>query len=167
MSNVADIHTIIEIPGHIGIYEVQEGKALLVKECVDRDEAEEWLTHERFMDQSCDQLQEEYLALVGHWLTDKAKETGIERKYICDWIVGLDIPRTINEDPAESANDQRGEEKDPMQDPSAIRIPDYSTQVEPPKPAFPLPADHECDRQGVPGHYTGEWDYAEDHDLPS
>lgn len=53
-----------------------------------------------------------------------------------------------------------------MQDPSALKIPDNQTPVEPPKAVFPLPADHECDRQGVPGHFTGEWDYAEDHDLP-
>ena len=35
MAGVADIHTIIEIPGHIGIYEVMtstgKGNALLVK----------------------------------------------------------------------------------------------------------------------------------------
>ena len=39
MANVADIHTIIEIPGHIGIYEVMTGQAILVKECTDREEA--------------------------------------------------------------------------------------------------------------------------------
>ena len=40
MANVADIHTIIEIPGRIGIYEVMTGQALLVKECADREETE-------------------------------------------------------------------------------------------------------------------------------
>ncbi len=44
MAGVADIHTIIEIPGHIGIYEVMENKAL-VKECADREEAEAWMAH--------------------------------------------------------------------------------------------------------------------------
>ena len=61
---------------------------------------------------------------------------------------------------------QRGKEKDLMQDPSVVRIPDNQTPVEPPKAVFPLPPDHECARQGVPGHFTGEWDYADDHDLP-
>ena len=56
-----------------------------------------------------------------------------------------------------------------MQDPSIVKIPDYSTPVEPPAPpkaVFPLPASHQCARNGVGAPYTGEWDYAEDHDLP-
>ncbi len=56
-----------------------------------------------------------------------------------------------------------------MQDPSVVKIPDNQATVEPPappKPVFPLPVDHECDRNGVGAPYSGEWDYAQDHDLP-
>ena len=72
------------------------------------------------------------------------------------------------ENPADSANNQRGKEKDLMQDPSVVKIPDYSTPVEPqatPKPVFPLPADHECARQGFVCPYPGEWDAVENFDL--
>ena len=54
-----------------------------------------------------------------------------------------------------------------MQDPSVVRIPDDTPPVKPPaapKPKFPLP-DHQCDRQGVPRDWTGEWDSVEDFDL--
>ena len=53
-----------------------------------------------------------------------------------------------------------------MQDPSVVKIPETKTPVEPPKAVFPLPADHECARNGFGAPYSGEWDYAEDHDLP-
>ena len=72
-SNVADIHTIIEIPGHIGIYEVMTGKALLVKECADRDEAEAWMAHERRMDKVADSIHAEYIEMMSLWITDAAR----------------------------------------------------------------------------------------------
>jgi len=164
MANVADIHTIIEIPGHIGIYEVQTGKALLVKECADRDEAEAWMAHERRMDQVADRIHAEYVEMMSQWMTDIAEEHDMPREHVSS-LISLDTPR-IKEDPADSANGQRGEEKDPMQDPSAVKIPDNQPPVKPPEAVFPLPADHECDREGVGAPYSGEWDYAEDHDLP-
>ena len=51
------------------------------------------------------------------------------------------------------------------------RITESQAPVEP-KAAVSVPAvefplkDHTCDRQGVPTHVIGEWDYVEDHDLP-
>ena len=55
--------------------------------------------------------------------------------------------------------------------PSNTSISENGTPVAPtaappaPEPKFPL-GDHQCDRHGVPGHYTDEWDYAEVNDIP-
>ena len=71
------------------------------------------------------------------------------------------------ENPADGANNQWGKEKDLMQDPSVVKIPDNQTPVEPPaapKAKFPLP-DHECARQGFVCPYSGEWDNVESFDL--
>ena len=67
--------------------------------------------------------------------------------------------------------EEEEEEEEPMQDPSNTSISGNGTPVEPTaaplalEAAFPLPPDHRCDRQGVQGFYTGEWDRTEYEDL--
>ena len=171
MSSVDDLFTTVDLDtGRAAIYErTNSNKAVLVKEFPSRADADAYIQHQLDMDAAYDRIVQDFRAMAAGWITDKAEETGLAPRLVHEWLDNLDLDCPTNEGPADSANDQRGEKEDPMEKPSVVRIPDYSTSVEPPAPreaVFPLPADHLCDRQGVGTPYTGEWDYVEDHDLP-
>ena len=128
------------------VYErLSSDKMLLVREFPTRADADAYIQHQLDMDTASDRIMEDFRDMAARWINAKAEETGLEPRLVSEWLEGIDLYWTPKECPAESANDQRSEEK-VMQDPSAIKVPDYSTPVEPPKPVFPLPADHECDR---------------------
>ena len=67
------------------------------------------------MDQVADRIQAEYLEMMSQWMTDIAEEHDMPRDHVRS-LVSLDIPPK-NESPAESANDQRSKEEDPMEKP--------------------------------------------------
>jgi hypothetical protein len=168
MSSVDDLFTTVDLDtGRAAIYDrMITDKAVLVKEFPSREEADAYLQHQLDMYAVCTRIHEDLRALAAKWITDKTKETGLERSLVHEWLEGLDLDCPINEYPAASADDLRGNEEDPMQEPPVVKIPDYSIPVESPKPVFPLPADHECDRQGVPALHAGEWEYADIYGIP-
>lgn len=170
MSSVDDLFTTVDVDtGRAAIYErMDSDKAVLVKEFPSREEADAYIQLQLDLDAACARIHEDFRAMAAKWITHKAEETGLEQRLVSEWLEGIDLYWNTKVSPADSANDQRGEKEDPMEKPSVVRIPDYNTPVEPPAPkaVFPLPADHECDREGVGTNYTGEWDNVEDQDLP-